>query len=454
MTTALGRAAWAAMGGASSALDLVQVARPPVVLPSRLDVAGMLTDSVALATLALHQIQVARGQRATCAPVHVDGRRVTTSARSERHFTLDGARPQVWAPLSGFWQTADGWVRTHGNYPHHAERLAALLGVDPSSTTDRVAAAIARWRTLPLEEEAAAEGAVVGAVRSPAEWAAHAQALAIATTPLVEMQHVAGAPARGWADGAQGPLSGIRVLDLTRVLAGPVATRNLALAGADVLRIDPPGCPEIDWVHLDTGAGKASTALDLTSTAGRRDLDRLLGRADVVVTGYRPGALDRFGLSPDELTARKNGLVVAGVSAWTTHGPWAARRGFDSIVQAVTGIAHVESPDGVAPGALSAQALDHSAGHLLTAAVCRALLRQREAGGSCLTQVALATLARDLLDLPGDPAAAPPPEPTLQSGDTAAGRITCAAPALTFAGAPSEYPALATPWGADPPDWR
>jgi crotonobetainyl-CoA:carnitine CoA-transferase CaiB-like acyl-CoA transferase len=163
-------------------------------------------------------------------------------------------------------------------------------------------------------------------------------------------------------------LTGVRVLDLTRVLAGPVATRNLAQAGAEVLRIDSPHLPEIGWVHLDTGAGKRSTTLDLRSPSGRSTFEDLLDDADIVVTGYRPGSLDPLGLSPEELASRKPGLVVGSVSAWGTEGPWAQRRGFDSIVQAVTGIAMIESTDGTRPGALPAQALDHSAGHLLSAA--------------------------------------------------------------------------------------
>ncbi|EPH42811.1 putative CaiB/baiF CoA-transferase family protein C7orf10 like protein [Streptomyces aurantiacus JA 4570] len=175
------------------------------------------------------------------------------------------------------------------------------------------------------------------------------------------------------------PAAGLRVLDLTRVIAGPVATRTLALLGADVLRVDPPHLPELPDQHADTGFGKRSTALDLADRADRRAFEDLLAGADVVVTGYRPGTLDRFGLAPEALAERRPGLVVAQLSAWGTTGPWSGRRGFDSLVQAASGIAVTEgAPD--RPGALPAQALDHGTGHLLAAAVLRSLSERATEG--------------------------------------------------------------------------
>jgi crotonobetainyl-CoA:carnitine CoA-transferase CaiB-like acyl-CoA transferase len=461
----VGRRAWLELGGDAADLELVRAPEPPLFLPSRLDAAGLLGDCVSLATLAIHRIQVARGTREVPAPVHVHGGRVVTAAQSERHFRLDGEAPVVWSPLSGFWPAYDGWVRTHANYPHHAERLARVLGLEGEPTVESAAAAIARWPALELEDAAAEAGAVVGAVRTPEQWAAHPHAIALRDQPLVHVRADGAAAPAPWAGTGPLPLAGIRVLDLTRVLAGPVATRNLALAGADVLRVDSPRLPEIGWVHLDTGAGKSSCTLDLRSTGDRRALLDLLDRADVVVTGYRPGSLDRLGLSPDALVERRPGLVVGTVSAWGTDGPWSGRRGFDSVVQAVTGIAMVESGDGRQPGALPAQALDHSAGHLLTAALCSALVSQRTSGGSRVVQVALAGLARELLRTGDQPADQPADQqrrtvrpcvagrPTTQVGNSPAGTITCAAPPLSFDGAPAAYPRLATPWGADEPRW-
>src|SRR5699024_10620402 len=143
------------------------------------------------------------------------------------------------------------------------------------------------------------------------------------------------------------PAAGVRVLDLTRVIAGPVATRTLALLGADVLRVDPPGLREDTDTHIDTGMGKRSTLLDLDTDEGRSTFEGLLDSADVVVTGYRPGALDRYGVVAEELIARRPGLIVAQLCAWDPSGPWADRRGFVSLLQAGCGIAEIAAePDG------------------------------------------------------------------------------------------------------------
>ncbi len=172
---------------------------------------------------------------------------------------------------------------------------------------------------------------------------------------------------RPWRDGGAAPLAGIRVLDLTRVIAGPVATRDLAVAGADVLRIDSPRLPEAPWQHLDTGHEKRSALMDLDDPSDRMRFEELLSTADVVVHGYRPTALARYGLDPQSLRERFPGIIVAQLSAWGTDGPWGDRRGFDSLVQAASGIAVLESGDGATPGALPAQALDHATGHFLAA---------------------------------------------------------------------------------------
>ncbi|MFC7022671.1 CoA transferase [Promicromonospora thailandica] len=244
------------------------------------------------------------------------------------------------------------------------------------------------------------------------------------------------------------------MLDLTRVVAGPVATRTLALLGADVLRVDPPDPAEIAWQHLDTGQGKRSTVLDLRTAPGLRTARELLDAADALVTGYRPGAVEALGLRAP------SGVVTGRVSAWGDAGPWAGRRGFDSIVQAACGIALLEGHDG-APGALPAQALDHASGYLLAAGLVDALTLRD--GGPGATgdgrgrdvSVSLARTATWLLDLPGrdpvhPPAAAPSgsgPDPRTVTHD----RVTTARPALPGY---DDYPHPARPWGEDVPVWR
>ncbi len=452
---AVGRAAWQDLGGRPDALDAVLPLDPPASLASRLDVVSLAADSVAVSSLAAQEALVSRGLAHDLSPIRISGDRLCTSLRSDRCLQIDGAPVRPWAPLSGFFRTADGWARTHGNYPHHAARLRALLGLVEDASPEQMAAAFRCCSAQALEDDAAAHGAIAVRVRTPDEWQAHAQATTVARSPLVDVRPLGEAPGRGWGPGAR-PLDGIRVLDLTRVIAGPVAGRDLAFAGADVLRIDSPRLPEIPWQHLDTGQGKRSALLDLADSRDRAVFDDLLSTADVVLTGYRPGSLAALGLSPEALAERRPGLVVGSVSAWGSAGPWASRRGFDSIVQAATGIAVIESDNAAVPGALPAQALDHSAGHLLAAGVIHALVARRETGLGASVSVALARIAHELLATGVAPRKRPDSGPAwiAQTGHTADGELTTAAPVLSYAGAPEEYPEIGGPWAADPPVWR
>src|SRR5690606_36796034 len=244
------------------------------------------------------------------------------------------------------------------------------------------------------------------------------------------------------------PLTGVRVLDLTRVLAGPVATRTLALAGADVLRIDPPDRPEIATQHLDTGHGKGSALLDIVADPIR--FEALLAAADVLVLGYRPGGLRRLGLDPAWLAGQHPHLVIAQLSAW----PGAdSPRGFDSIVQADCGISWIESADGITPGALPAQALDHSAGYLLAAGITAALRRRAEHGGGWYVRPSLRRIAAELLGMPrSEPVPVTEAPVRTQRFDVAGSEVTTVVPAVTWPGAPDLF-AAPRPWGADAPEW-
>jgi hypothetical protein len=338
--------------------------------------------------------------------------------RSERFARLDG-RPvgMGFAPLSRFWRTADGWLRLHGNYPHHRTAALAVLG-------DDVESAAARWRAEDLEAAVVAAGGAAAAVRTAAAWREHPQGRAVAGLPLATLRRVADGPPRVV------PLHGLRVLDLTRVIAGPVATRTLASHGADVLRIDGPRLPDDRGGLVDTGAGKRHVVLDLAVADDRRTVEELLGQADVVVQGYRPGALEAFGMDPAALAERHPHLVVARLSAWGTVGPWRERRGFDSLVQAATGIADVYGgADG--PGALPAQALDHATGHLAAALVLGAVARQRIEGGGWYGELSLAQTAHWLLTAPPESREAPvdvDPAPYLLDLPTPEGTATVVAP--------------------------
>jgi crotonobetainyl-CoA:carnitine CoA-transferase CaiB-like acyl-CoA transferase len=459
--------AWSAVGGDSALLSRVSTVVREGALRGRLPVRESARACVGACALAAAELGARRSGLGEVPGVRVDDGAVATAFTSERHLLVDGRAPVLFAPLSRFWRTADGWVRTHANYPHHRARLLSALGLpddrDPAAHVESVGSALAERSAREAEEAVHAAGGLAVALRTPEEWAAHEQGAAVAGRPLVERGQLDTAHARVLAPLVSGarhrapllPAEGIRVLDLTRVLAGPVATRTLALLGADVLRVDSPGLPELPDQHADTGFGKRSATLDLATD--RRTLEDLLASADVVVTGYRPGALDRFGLSARALAERRPGVVVAQLSAWGAYGPWAGRRGFDSMVQAATGIAVVEG-SAEQPGALPAQALDHGTGYLLAAAVLRALTEQSYEGGSRFVRLALARTAHWLLhEVAGGEAGAAAyegPGPWLAEADSALGRLRYARPPLSFAGGPADWTRPPGPWGSDTARWR
>ncbi|MET8826198.1 CoA transferase [Streptomyces sp. NPDC004610] len=494
--------AWAALGGDPAMLDRLAVIERSGTLPAHLPVRELARACVSVCALAAAELAALRaGAGAEAALARVPGVRVDDGAvaaafTSERQLLIDGRAPVSFAPLSRFWPVADGWVRTHANYPHHRRRLLDALALPQDAPAEAVGEVLSGRAALEVEETVQGAGGLAVALRTPREWAAHEQAVAVAARPLVERERLGAAgPARGPVPLTGSPLlpaAGLRVLDLTRVIAGPVATRTLALLGADVLRLDPPWLPELPDQHIDTGFGKRSATLDLT--ADRDRFEDLLGAADVVVTGYRPGALDRLGLSARALAERRPGLVVAQLSAWGAYGPWGGRRGFDSLVQVATGIAAIEGTS-ERPGALPAQALDHGTGYLLAAGVLRALTERAKDGDARVVRVALARTAEWLKDgararglqragVTSDTAEPAPdtpagetdtpdrrrslsgelsgargaaahggPGPWLAERDSRVGRLRYALPPVAFDGGPTDWATAPVPWGSDTPRW-
>ncbi|MFH8257256.1 CoA transferase [Streptomyces roseolus] len=419
-------ALWSVLGGDPALVGRVEFGGVSGLLPARLPVMDLARAAVAVCGLAA--VEHAR----VAGPVRVDDGAVATAFVSERHLRVDGRAPVAFAPLSRFWRAADGWVRTHANYPHHRAALLAALGT--ADSVEAVAEAIGGRRAVDVETAVYGSGGLAVALRTPGEWAGHAQGRQVAARPVLSRERLDEAPPRR----RPGPP---RVLDLTRVIAGPVATRTLALLGADVLRIDPPGRPELPDQHADADVGKRTAALDLDRRADRRTLDELLDAADVLVTGYRPGALERYGLE-------RPGLVTARLSAWGDYGPWGGRRGFDSLVQAATGIAVTEGSE-EEPGALPAQALDHGTGYLLAAAVLRSLTERERDGGGRLVRLSLAQTGHWLTHgLPRYD-----PERYLAESEGPLGRLRHAVSPVAYEGGPAGWSRPPGVAGADAPVW-
>lgn len=372
----------------------VRVDGPSVWWTGPLNVEGLALESVRCAVIAAN----ARGAELDC---EVRADLVAANFGSFSHLRIDGRQASGFAEMSRFFACVDGWLRTHANFPHHREALCRVFGV-----RDRAGLAQALAEVAALDAEAAVldNGGVAAAVRSRAAWSASPQGRAVAREPWIRFKP---------GDREQSHnLNGLRVLDFTRVIAGPIATRFLAAVGADVLRVDPPGMPELLDQYLDTGAGKRSALADLNDSATLERVKRLAAEADVVILGYRPGALAKFGLDPEQLHAELPHLAVVHIDAWGNAGPWANLRGFDSIVQAATGIAETyRQPDG-APGALPVQALDHATGYGAAAAALALL----ERGG--IAHLSLARTAEELYDLPpatGSPATVKLPMVSVES---------------------------------------
>jgi len=363
-------------------------------LPSSFRIGAAAQAVIAAATAALAEIHHRRGGPAQQAMVGM--RHAALEFSSERYLRLNGAvAPARWDDIAGTYRCGDGrWVRLHTNFPHHRAGVLRLLGCE--GTRAAVGQALLGWEGFAFEQAAAEAGMCVAAMRSFAEWDALPQGWAVSALPPVRLERIGDAPPTPLPPLAARPLQGIRVLEATRVIAGPVCGRTLAAHGADVLHISAAHLPSFDDLIVDTGRGKRTTSVDLRGEAGRAVLRGLAVGADVFVQGYRPGAVAAHCFAPADLAALRPGMVCTSLSAYGEVGPWGGRRGFDSLVQTASGFNHAEAvaagadPANPDPKVLPCQALDHASGFLLAFGTLAALLRRAEEGGSWRVSVSLA----------------------------------------------------------------
>jgi crotonobetainyl-CoA:carnitine CoA-transferase CaiB-like acyl-CoA transferase len=389
---------WRLAGGEPSAPDAVKLTGEEPVLPSSFRVAAAAQASIAASALAAAEIWRLRTGEAQS--VAVDMLHAAVECRSERYLTVNGKpAPPSWDPTAGIYRTRDArHVRLHTNFKHHRAAVCKVLGCE--AEREKIQAALMQWDGEAFETEAYAGGAVVSLMRSHDEWSATPHAKALATLPVLTIEKIGDAAPKPWAAGSR-PLSGVRVLDLSRVIAGPVAGRTLAVHGADVLLIYGPNLPAIPWLTIDTGRGKRSAFVELKSEEGRAQMSGLLRDADIFSQGFRPEAIASLGFSPEQAAEISPGIVYVSLSAYGQLGPWAGRRGFDSLVQTSTGFNHAE---GVAAGIeepkeLPVQIVDHATGYLMAFGAMMAKARQAREGGSWHVRVALAQTGRWLWNL-------------------------------------------------------
>ena len=452
---AFGDEIWRALGGNPGHLEHLTVVAEGA-LPSVFRVTDLAAATVGTAGLAIAELTSLRTGRV--ASVQVD-RRLASLWFTASLRPLGWSMPPVWDEVAGNYRAADGWIRLHTNAPHHRDAAMAVLG----TPIDRKAVeqAVARWDAVALETAIVANQGCAASMRTLSEWQAHPQGRAVAGEPLLERTCAGEGGRPHWLPTPERPLQGVRVLDLTRILAGPVATRFLAGFGAEVLRIDPPAWEEPATVP-EVVVGKRCARLDLKTREGRQALERLLREADVLVHGYRPEALARLGLDPERRRQLNPGLIDICLDAYGWTGPWSGRRGFDSLIQMSTGIADagMQAMGRDRPTPLPVQAIDHATGYLMAAAAVRGVIERLRSGRGCAVRASLARTAQ-LLTAAGwqpDDSKAPAPE---RSDDvteviepTGWGPAHRLRPPVLIAGAPMSFGLPASRLGSSAAVWR
>src|SRR5438067_123247 len=414
-----------------------------------------------LAAADLWELRTGRRQQ-----VAVDARQATASLRSGHYLKMEKAElSHERNPVMGMYPAKNGrWSYVHANFPNHRAAALKVLGCEESKASVRKA--VAKWDALELEEAIIAAKGAGGMVRSMAEWAQHPQAAAIASLPLLEIVKIGDSPVEKLPEGDR-PLSGIRVLDLTRVLAGPTCARTLAEHGADVLKITGPHLPNIGYQEFDTGHGKLSAYLDLRQPKDLETLKGLVREADVFSQGYRPGTLGGRGLSPEELVKLRPGLVYVSLCAFSHVGPWASRRGFDTVVQNVSGITWRQGElfPGAQPGPqfYPVSAIDYLTGYLMAFGAMVALARRAREGGSWLVRISLAQTGRWLVgrgEVPEAELKEVPKEFTAEElarwsidSQTPVGRLTHLKPTVQLSETSPYWARPSVPLGHNEPAW-
>ena len=442
------RSLWRGAGLAEAALDRLQLTGAEPALPSSFAVGTVAQASLAAAAMAAVEIGRVRGQPAQ--GVAIDMREAALECCGA--FTVDGRKPVVWDPIAGLYACRGGaahdWVRLHTNFSHHRDGVLGLLGLatGPITTRAEVEAALGAWSAEAFEAASAEAGLVVAALRSFATWEQHPQHAAVAALPLIEITRIGDAPSLEWPalSATARPLEGVRVLDLTRILAGPVAGRTLAAYGADVMLVNSPHLPNIDAI-ADTSRGKRSALADLRDAGDRETFTAVVAGSHVFLQGYRPGGLQALGFGPDDVARLRPGIVYASLSAYGRAGPWATRRGFDSLVQTATGFndAEAAAAGSKTPKPLPMQVLDMATAFLLAFGTETALLRQRREGGSWHVQLSLARTALWLRSLGrvADGFAAAPADfsSQMETSDSGFGRLVALRHAARFSATPARY---------------
>ena len=434
------------------------------ILPTPFKITETSVATLAAVGLAVNDLWELRSGRRQS--ISIDTRRATASLRSGKYMAMEGAPVSTERnTVMGVYPAKNGrWNYLHCNFPNHREAALKVLGVPEDRAAVRKA--VAQWDALELEEAIIAAKGAGGMVRTMEEWAKHPQAAAIASLPLMEIVKIGDAPPQPLPKGDR-PLSGIRVLDLTRVIAGPTCARTLAEHGADVLKITAAHLPNLGYQEYDTGHGKLSAQLDLRDPKAVETLRGLVKTGDVFSQGYRPGTLAGRGFSPEALAQLRPGIVCVSLCAFSHAGPWASRRGFDTVIQTVSGITARQGElfPGEEPGPqfYPVSAIDFLTGYLMAFGATVALARRTREGGSWLVHISLAQVGRWLVgrgQVPESDLKSAQKEFTREEierwsmvSETPVGRLKHLAPVLQLSETPARWARPTVPLGHHQPVW-
>jgi crotonobetainyl-CoA:carnitine CoA-transferase CaiB-like acyl-CoA transferase len=402
---------WMGLGLPQKTLQNISLVGEGLGLPSSFKIGHLAQASIGLTAL-LAALLYSERTKEYVPHVTVPLQHAAIEFKSERLYSLDGLpAPSPWGPIGGLHASADGFVRLHDSFPNHSDGAKTLLGCNQDASRDQVALAISKWKAVDLETVAFENKLVISALRSYDEWDLLPQAKAVRDFPILIRKIADGSPKipTGFDKPADKCLRGIRVLEMSRVIAAPLAGKTLAAHGADVLWLTSPNLPDLPTMDRDLGRGKRTAHIDINNSDQKRRLISLLRDADVFIQGFRPGSLSSKGLTAKDIASNNvNGIVVANMSAYGPDGPWKCQRGFDSLLQTCSGMNVSEARhfgQGEPARPTPCQALDHAGGYFLAAGIMAALYKQMTDGGSYEVDVSLAGVMKYLRSLgqyPGD----------------------------------------------------
>ena len=451
-----------------SYLDKISLTGSEPILPSVYKTGVASQSSITVAAMAAAKIWESRTGEAQ--NVSVDMKHAAIAFRSERYLDYESSKYGSGShsgmrnhpdSIHGFYVCGDGgWLQIHANYPAH--RSGVLEALDSEASAAGVQKVLMNMKALDAEEYLSRKGLPVGMMRTLNEWDHHPQGISVSNLPILEIEKIGDSKKLNFTNDPARPLEGVKVLELTKVLAGPLMGRTLAEHGAEILWLNDPHLDVIDGLVIDMSRGKRPAHLDLNNEKDRKHFINLTRTTDIFIQGYRPGSLGVKGFSPERMAEIRPGIICVELSAFSHLGPWSNKRGFDSIIQTVSGIGREGGKAAGEEGMIHmpCQALDHATGYLGAFGAMIALLRQRSEGGSWLVRVSLAQTSQWLKSLGRldqvDSKDIPDTEVNdyLQKTVSPYGRVSFTKPAAQMSKTPAYWSLPPSPFGTFEPSWQ